>query len=220
MATPSIATTLPPFGVRAKTTVIQNTYRLLSLTLIWSAMTAYAGMLFPLGGFGMLGVLVLAIVLLFATRAHSDSGIGVALVFGFTGLMGYSLGPTLNHYLSLPNGAQTVSIAMFATGAVFLALSAYVQITKKDFAFLGGFLMVAIIGLVVVSLASLFFSTTPMLSLGLAYASVLIFGGFILYDTSNIIAARETNYIMATISLYLDILNMFTAMLRIFGNND
>ena len=209
-----IDTTFGSARVVSRTTVLQNTYRLLSMTLIWSALTAYFGMLFPVGGIGMLGIMVLAIGLLFATRAYSNSGTGVLLVFGFTGLMGFSLGPTMNHYLSLPNGSEIVGTSLLATGTAFLGLSAYVQVTKKDFAFLGGFLMVALIGLIVVSLVGMFFST-PGLSLLLAYASVLIFGAYILYDTSNIIAGRQTNYIMATISLYLDILNMFTAMLRI-----
>src|ERR1035437_4293411 len=209
-----IDTTFASGAITSRTTVLQNTYRLLSMTLIWSAVTAYLGMLFPVGGWGMLGIMLLAIGLLFATRAYSNSGFGVLLIFGFTGLMGFSLGPTMNHYLSLPHGSEIVGTSLLATGAAFLGLSAYVQVTKKDFAFLGGFLFVALIGLVVVSLVGMFFPA-PMLSLGLAYVSVLIFGGYILYDTSNIIAGRQTNYIMATISLYLDILNMFMAMLRI-----
>ena len=209
-----INTTFGSTRVVSRTTILQSTYRLLSMTLIWSAVTAYVGMLFPVGGLGMLGIMVLAIGLLFATRAYSNSGTGVLLVFGFTGLMGFSLGPTMNHFLSLPNGSEIVGTALLATGAAFLSLSAYVQVTKKDFAFLGGFLFVALIGLVVVSVIGLFFAT-PGLSLLIAYASVLIFGAYILYDTSSIIAGRQTNYIMATISLYLDILNMFTAMLRI-----
>ena len=209
-----IDTTFGSTRVVSRTTILQSTYRLLSMTLIWSAVTAYVGMLFPVGGLGMLGIMVLAIGLLFATRAYSNSGTGVLLVFGFTGLMGFSLGPTMNHFLSLPNGSEIVGTALLATGAAFLSLSAYVQVTKKDFAFLGGFLFVALIGLVVVSVIGLFFAT-PGLSLLIAYASVLIFSAYILYDTSSIIAGRQTNYIMATISLYLDILNMFTAMLRI-----
>lgn len=203
-----------------RTTVLQNTYRLLSMTLIWSALTAYLGMMFPVGGWGMLGIMVLSIGLLFATRAYSNSGVGVLLIFGFTGLMGFSLGPTMNHYLSLPNGSEIVGTALLATGAAFLGLSAYVQVTKKDFAFLGGFLMIGLVGLVVVSLVGMFFPV-PGMSLALAYVSVLIFGGYILYDTSDIISGRQTNYIMATISLYLDILNMFLAILRIVtGSRD
>jgi modulator of FtsH protease len=213
-----IDTTFGSGTVVARTTVLQNTYRLLSMTLMWSALTAYLGMLFPVGGWGMLGIMVLAIGLLFATRAYSNSGFGVLLIFGFTGLMGFSLGPTMNHYLSLPHGSEIVGTSLLATGAAFLALSAYVQVTKKDFAFLGGFLFVALIGLVVVSLVGMFFPT-PGMSLLIAYASVLIFGGYILYDTSEIIAGRQTNYIMATISLYLDILNMFLSILRIVAGS-
>ena len=213
-----IDTTYGSVAVATRATVLQNTYRLLSMTLVWSALTAYLGMLFPVGGWGMLGIMVLAIGLLFATRAYSNSGTGVLLVFGFTGLMGYSLGPAMNHYLHLPHGSEIVGTALLATGAAFLGLSAYVQTTKKDFAFLGGFLFVALIGLLVVSVVGMFFPT-PALSLGLAYVSVLIFGGYILYDTSDIIAGRQTNYIMATISLYLDILNMFMAMLRIVAGS-
>jgi len=165
----------------------------------------------------MRGIFILAIGFLFATRYYSNSGTGVLLIFGFTGLMGFSLGPTMNHYLSLPHGSEIVGTAFLATGAAFFGLSAYVQVTKKDFAFLGGFLIVALIGLLVVSLVGMFFPT-PMLSLGLAYVSVLIFGGYILYDTSDIITGRQTNYIMATISLYLDILKMFLSMLRIVSS--
>jgi modulator of FtsH protease len=200
-----------------RTSVLQNTYRLLSLTLILSACTAYIGMLFPVGGLGMLGIFILSLVLLFATRAYSNSGVGVLLVFGFTGLMGFSLGPTLNHYLSLPHGSEIVGTSLLATGAAFLGLSAYVQISKKDFAFLGGFLFVGLIALIIVGLIGMFFPT-PALSLVWAYASAMIFSGYILYDTSNILTGRQTNYVMATISLYLDILNLFLALLRIFSS--
>ncbi|MBY0573168.1 MAG: Bax inhibitor-1 family protein [Undibacterium sp.] len=198
--------------------VLQNTYRLLSMTLIWSAFTAYLGTLFPVGGWGMLGIFVLSIALLFATRAYRNSGLGVLLVFGFTGLMGFSLGPTLNHYLSLAHGSEVIGTALFGTGAAFLALSAYVQITKKDFAFLGGFLMVGLVGVIVVGLVGMFFHV-PGLSLVISYISVLVFGGYILYDTSNIVSGRETNYIMATINLYLDILNMFLSLLNIISGS-
>ncbi|HSY26453.1 MAG TPA: Bax inhibitor-1 family protein [Burkholderiaceae bacterium] len=204
--------------IETRATVLQNTYRLLSMTLVLSAITAYVGMIFPVGGLGMLGIFVLSFILLFATRANSNSGLGVLLLFGFTGLMGYSLGPTLNHYVALPHGSEIVGTALLATGAAFLGLSAYVQVTKKDFAFLGGFLFIALIGLIIVSIVGMFFPT-PMLSLGLAYVSALIFSGYILYDTSDIISGRETNYIMATMRLYLNILNLFLALLRIVAGS-
>jgi modulator of FtsH protease len=198
--------------------VLKNTYRLLSMTLIFSALTAYLGMVFPVGGIAMLGIFVLAIGLLFATRAYRDSAFGVVLVFGFTGLMGYTLGPTLNHHLSLANGSETVGIALLATGAAFLGLSAYVHTSKKDFSYLGGFLFVGLIGLIVVSLIGMFFPV-PGMSLVLAYFSAVLFSGYILYDTSRIMNGSETNYLMATISLYLDILNLFSSLLRIVSGS-
>jgi modulator of FtsH protease len=201
-------------SVSTKNMVLRNTYTLLSLTLVFSALTAFLGMRYPVGGWGLLGVFVVAIGLLFATRAYRNSPVGIALVFGFTGLMGYSLGPTLNHYLSLAHGSETVGLALLATGASFLGLSAYVHVSKRDFSFLGGFLFVGLIGLVIVSLIGLFFPVAG-LSLVLAYFSALLFSGYILYDTSDIVSGRETNYLMATINLYLNLLNMFTAMLRI-----
>jgi len=211
-----IDTTAGLSGVSSSNAVLKNTYRLLSMTLIFSALTAFVGMRFPVQGWGALGILALAIGLLFATRAYRDSAIGVVLVFGFTGLMGFSLGPTLNHYLAAANGSMTVGMAMAATGISFGALSAYVHMSKKDFNYLGGFLFVALIALIVVSLIGLFVSI-PGLSLVLAYVGVLLFSGYILYDTSRIIHGHEKNYLMATISLYLDILNLFTSFLRIFS---
>lgn len=204
-------------GASAKHMVLKNTYRLLSLTLVFSALTAFLGMRYPVGGWGLLGIFILAIGFLFATRAYRNSPMGVLLVFGFTGLMGYTLGPTLNHYFSLPHGSEIVGTALLATAAAFLGLSAYVQVTKRDFSFMGGFLTAALLGLIVVSLIGLFFPI-PGLSLVLAYFSVLLFSGYILYDTSNIVSGRETNYVMATISLYLNLLNMFTSMLRIVSS--
>jgi modulator of FtsH protease len=206
--------------VSSTTSVLKNTYRLLSLTLIFSAFTAYLGTMFPLGGLGQLVLFIAAIGILFTVRAFKDSGIGVLLVFAFTGLMGFSMGPMLNHYLNLPNGSVTVGLAMLATGASFLGLSAYVHISKRDFGFMGGFLFVALIALIVVGLINLFFPV-PGLSLVLAYVSALLFSAYILYDTSEIINGRQTNYLFATIALYLDILNLFSALLRILGiSND
>ena len=205
--------------VSSQNVVLRDTYRLLSMTLIWSAFTAYLGMLAPVPPIASLGLFIVAIALLFATSHYRNSGVGVALVFGFTGLMGFNLGPTLNHYLALSNGAEVVGMSLLGTGAAFLGLSAYVHVSKKDFSFLGGYLITALIGVLVVSLVGMFVHV-PGMSMVLSYVTVLLFSGYILYDTSNIVAGRETNYIMATISLYLDILNMFTAMLRIFSGRD
>jgi modulator of FtsH protease len=207
-------TTAGMSAVSAQNKVLRNTYSLLSMTLVFSALTAFLGMKYPVGGWGMLGVLVVAIGFLFATYVFRNRPVGIALVFGFTGLMGYTLGPTLTQYLSLPNGPETVGLALLATGVSFLGLSAYVHVSKKDFSFLGGFLFVGLIGLLIVSLIGLFFPVAGM-SLVLAYFSALLFSGYILYDTSDIIHGRETNYVMATINLYLDLFNLFTALLRI-----
>jgi modulator of FtsH protease len=211
-------TTANPANTSSTNAVLKNTYRLLSMTLIFSALTACVGMRHPVGGMAMLGIFVVAIGLLFATRAFRDSGFGVALVFGFTGLMGYTLGPVLNKYLGMEGGEVTVGLAMLSTGAAFLGLSAYVHLSKKDFSYLGGFLFVGLIGLIVVSLIGLFFPV-PGMSLVLAYFSAVLFSGYILYDTSRIMNGSETNYVMATISLYLDILNLFTSLLRIFSGS-
>lgn len=204
-------------GASSTTTVLKNTYQLLSVTLIFSAFTAYLGTKFPVGGLGQLAIFIAAIGTLFAVRAFRNSGTGVLLVFLFTGLMGFSLGPMLSHYLHAANGAETVGLALLATGASFLGLSAYVHVSKRDFGFMGGFLFVALLTLIVVGLISMFFNV-PGLSLALAYFSALLFSGYILYDTSQIIHGRQTNYLFATIELYLDILNLFTSLLRILNS--
>lgn len=205
-------------SLTSRSKIVRDTYRLLSLTLLFSAGTAYVGMLYPVGFVAYLVMLVAAIGLMFAVSAFRNSGFGVVLLFAFTGLMGYTLGPTLNHYLATAHGTQAVSLALLTTGATFIGLSAYVHITKRDFAGLGGYLFVALVALLVVSIFGLFFPT-PFLSLALGYAGAVIFGGYILYHTSELVHGRETNYVLATMSLYLDILNLFLSLLRIFGSN-
>lgn len=200
----------------ATSAVLKNTYTLLSMTLLFSALTAFLGMNFPVTGLASIGIFVVVIGLLFAIRAYRNSPVGVALVFALTGLMGFSLGPTLNHQLGMAGGGQTVGLALLTTGAAFFGLSGYVHATKKDFSFMGGFLFIALLGLVLVTIVNIFFPV-PGLSLALAYFSALLFSGYILYDTSNIVNGHETNYVSATVSLYLDIFNLFTALLRIFG---
>ena len=155
--------------------------------------------------------------LLFLTMALRNSVWGVVSTFAFTGFMGYTLGPVLNMYIAeFTNGSQLIFTSLGATGIIFVALSAYVLTTKKDFSFLGGFLFIAIIGAIVLSLAGMLFHL-PMLQIAMSGAFVLIFSGFILFDTSRIINNGETNYIMATISLYLDILNLFMSLLQILS---
>jgi len=138
------------------------------------------------------------------------------LVFALTGFMGYTLGPILNSYLSLPNGGQLVMTAMGATGVIFLGLSAYALTSRKDFSFMGGFLMVGILVAFLAGLGAIFFEL-PGLSLAVSAMFVLLMSGLILYETSNIIHGGETNYIMATVTLFVAIFNLFTSLLHLLG---
>ncbi|MDP1574119.1 MAG: Bax inhibitor-1/YccA family protein [Coxiellaceae bacterium] len=204
-------------------TVLRNTYFLLSLTLLFSALTAGIAMKIsapPLNIFiqviGMFG-------LLFLTMYLRDSVWGLVSIFAFTGFTGYTLGPVMNMYLrEFTNGSQLIMTALGATGVIFIALSGYVLTTKKDFSFMGGFLFVALLGAFLVSVIGMLFQL-PMTQIVVSGAFVVIFSGYILFNTSQILHGGETNYIMATITLYLDILNLFLSLLRILsyfaGNN-
>ena len=196
--------------------VIRNTYILLSMTLLFAAVAAGLSMALKLPHPGILLTLVGYFGLLFAITKFRDSGLGVGLVFALTGFMGYTLGPIISHYLSLPNGGQTVMMAMGGTAAIFLGLSAYALTTRKDFSFMGGFLMVGILLAFLAGLATLFFEI-PALSLTVSAAFVLLMSGLILYETSNIIHGGETNYVMATVSLFVSIFNLFTSLLQLLG---
>lgn len=202
--------------------VVRNTYMLLSMTLAFSALTAGLSMAMNLPHPGLIITLVGYFGLLFLTTKFRDSGLGLLFVFGLTGFMGYTLGPILNAYLSLPNGSQVVMMAMGGTAAIFLGLSAYVMTTRKDFSFMGGFLMVGILVAFLAGLGAIFFEM-PGLSLAVSAMFVLLMSGLILYETSNIINGGETNYIMATVGLYLNIYNLFTSLLHLlgaFGNDE
>lgn len=196
--------------------VLRSTYLLLSMTLVWSAFTAYLGtqVAFSLPLF--LGAVIGGFIALFATLALRNSGWGLVGIFAFTGLEGFTLGPVLSHYLGMANGGTIVATAAGLTAAVFLALSVYALVSRKDFSFLGGMLFVGLIALLLASLVALFFPI-PALHLTLSVIGVLIFSGYVLYDTSEIIRGGETSCIVATVSLYLDILNLFLNLLRIVG---
>lgn len=216
-------TTLGRSQVAAVSTnkVVRNTYMLLSMTLAFSALTAGLSMAMNLPHPGLIITLVGYFGLLFLTTKFRDSGLGLLFVFGLTGFMGYTLGPILNAYLSLPNGSQVVMMAMGGTAAIFLGLSAYVMTTRKDFSFMGGFLMVGILVAFLAGLGAIFFEM-PGLSLAVSAMFVLLMSGLILYETSNIINGGETNYIMATVTLFVAIFNLFTSLLHLLGfaNND
>ncbi len=196
--------------------VIRNTYMLLSLTLAFSAVTAGAAMALNLPHPGLIVTLVGYFGLLFLTAKFKNSAAGLGFVFALTGFMGYTLGPIISNYLSLPNGGQIVMTAMGATAAVFLGLSGYALSSRKNFSFMGGFLMVGIVVAFLAGLGAIFFEM-PALSLAVSAMFVLLMAGLILYETSNIIHGGETNYIMATVTLFVAIFNLFTSLLHLLG---
>jgi modulator of FtsH protease len=202
--------------VLATNKVIRNTYILLSMTLVFSALTAATSMVLKLPHPGMLITFAGYFGLLFLTTRFRDSGLGLLFVFALTGFMGYTLGPVLNAYLSLPNGNQLVMTALGATGVIFLSLSGYALTSRKDFSFMGAFLMVGILVAFLAGIAAVFF-TMPGLSLAVAAMFVLLMSGLILYQTSQIIHGGETNYIMATVTLYVSIYNLFLSLLQLLG---
>lgn len=202
--------------------VLRSTYMLLSATLLFSGVTAGIAMALNLPSFTSLITMIASMVLIFFVlpkTANSAAGLGV--VFAITGLMGLGLGPTLSAYLSVPNGSQIVMVALGGTGAVFVGLSAYAIATKRDFSFMGGMLVAGMIVVLVASIANIFMEM-PALSMTISAVVILIMSGFILFDTSRIVNGGETNYIMATISLYLSIYNIFISLLQLLGmfNND
>ncbi|WP_406610523.1 Bax inhibitor-1/YccA family protein [Agarivorans sp. JK6] len=203
-------------NVLATNKVIRNTYALLSMTLMFSGASAAFSMAMNLPHPGIIITLVGYFGLLFATMKLRNSAWGIVCIFALTGFMGLTLGPILTAYLSLPNGGLIVSQAMVATAVIFLSLSAYAITSKKDFSFMGGFLMVGIIVAFLAGLGAIFFAI-PALSLGVSAMFVLLMSGLILYETSNIIHGGETNYIMATTSLFVAIFNLFTSLLHILG---
>ncbi len=194
--------------------VLRNTYMLLGMTLLFSAMTATLSMAMGLGHGTALVLSLVGFGLLFVVNKTADSGKGLVAIFAFTGVMGASIGPMLNYYLAMPNGPSLVMQALGGTALVFFGLSAYALTTRKDFSFMGGFLIVGLLVAVVASIANIFLGI-PALSLTISAAIVMIMSGLILFDTSRIINGGETNYIRATVSLYLNIYNLFIHMLHL-----
>ena len=199
--------------------VLRNTYMLLGMTLLFSAMTAAAAMAMNISPMTAMILSFVGFGLLFVVNKTADSGKGIIAVFAFTGVLGAALGPMLNYYVGLANGPSLIMQALGGTAVVFFALSGYVLTTKKDFSFMGGFLMVGMIVALIASIALIFFAA-PMAQLALSAMIVLLMSGFILFDTSRIIHGGETNYIRATVSLYLNIYNLFTALLHLLGASD
>ncbi|MBF7072844.1 Bax inhibitor-1/YccA family protein [Glaciecola sp. MH2013] len=197
--------------------VLKNTYLLLSMTLVFSAVCAGITMGMGLGGMARIGLFVAAIASMFAVSKFANSAAGLPLVFLFTGLMGASLGPLLEYYVAV--NPSIVMEALGATAIIFVSLSAYTIVSKKDFSFMGGFLVIGLVFAIIAMVANLFFQI-PALYLAIHAVIVFIMSGFILYDTSRIVKGGETNYIMATVSLYLNIYNLFTSLLALLNAGD
>ena len=202
-------------SVIATNKVLRNTYALLSLTLLFSALMAGVAMATQAPPLNWMVVLVGYFGLLFTTFALRNSAWGIASVFALTGFMGFTLGPILSFYIgAFSNGAELVMMALGGTGVMFLGLSAYALTTQKDFSFLRGFLLAGILVAFVGAIIAIVFSI-PALSLAMSAAFVVLMSALILYQTSEIINGGETNYIMATITLYVSIYNLFTSLLHL-----
>ena len=202
--------------VTSVNTVLRNTYWLLSLTLAFAALTAGFSMALNLPHPGLLLTLVGYFGLLFLTSHFRNSALGLVCVFALTGFMGYTLGPILSAYMGASGGAQIVMTAFAGTGAIFLGLSGYALMTRRDFSFLGGMLLVGILVAFLAGLAAMFFDM-PSLSLAVSAMFVLLMSGLILYETQQIARGGETNYIMATVTLFVSIFNLFTSLLHLLG---
>lgn len=204
-------------SVLATNKVLRNTYLLLSITFIFSALMAGLSLTMHVRAINPIIFMVGAYGLIFLTNAMRNSPLGILCVFAFTGFMGFSLGPILNAYLAaFSNGPQIIGTALGGTGMIFLALSGYTLTTRKDFSYLGGFLFVAVMVAFLAMIAGVFFQL-PALQLIISAAFVLISSGLILFQTSEIIHGGETNYISATVSLFVSIYNLFISLLNILG---
>ena len=196
--------------------VLRNTYALLAMTLLFSAGVAVATLTLQLPAPGLIVTLLGYFGLLYAVHKLRNSAWALPAVFALTGFMGYTLGPLLTHSLALPGGAQTITLALAATGATFLALSSYVLLTRRDFSFMGGFLFVGMVIALVAGMAAMFLQI-PAWGLAVSATVALLSAGLILFETSRIVNGGETNYVMATVSLYVSVFNLFTSLLNLFG---
>ncbi len=202
--------------------VLRNTYSLLAMTLLFSAVMAGVSMSIGLGqGAGLICMLVAIALVWFVLPKTANSSAGIGVVFAFTGLLGLALGPTLTYYLAMSNGGLVVMQALGGTAVVFFALSGYVLTTKKDFSFMRGMLVAGLVVVIVAAVgalvAGMFGFDVGAFQLAISAAIVFLMSGFILYDTSRIINGGETNYIMATTGLYLNIYNLFLSLLHLIG---
>ncbi len=211
------AVSRPEAGILATNKLLKNTYLLLSMTLLFSAMAAAAAMALDLPHPGMIITMIAYFGLLFLTQKFSNSALGLVFVFALTGFMGLTLGPIISMYIhAFSNGHELVMTALGGTGVIFLGLSGYALTTRKDFSFLGGFLMVGILVAFLAGIGAVFFAM-PGLSLAVSAMFIMLMSGMILFQTSAMIHGGETNYIMATVSLYVSIYNLFLSLLQLLG---
>ena len=212
-----ISATRSESQILATNKVLKNTYALLSATLFFSALMAFASMAMELPrGIGLVSMIGAMGLIWFALPRTANSSKGLWVVFGITGLLGLGIGPLLTSYLQMANGGEIVMTAFGGTGVIFLGLSGYALTSRKDFSFMAGFLMVGMVTVVIAMVANIFFQI-PALSLAISSAVILIMSGFILHDTSAIIRGEQTNYILATVGMYLSIFNIFIHLLNILG---
>ncbi len=217
MATPIYVSARTTESVLATNKLIRNTYTMLSMTLLFSALMAGVSTYLVMPPMTYLLAAGGALVMVwFVLPRVANSASGIWVVFAITGLLGFGLGPILNMYLSLPNGPQIVGVALGGTGAIFLGLSGYALTTRKDFSFLGGFLMTGFIVVLLAAVANIFLAI-PALSLTISAAVILIMSGFILYDTGRMVRGGAGNYLLMTVSLYLSIFNIFISLLQLLG---
>lgn len=211
----NISQTRSQDAILATNKVLRNTYSLLSMTLIFSAIMAFVGIAMNVGyGMALVADIIAIGLLWFALPRTANSGAGIGVIFAITGLFGLGLGPVISHYLAI--NPSIVMTALGGTGVIFLGLSGYALTTRKDFSFMAGFLMVGMLVVLGAALLNIFMQM-PVLFLVINAAVVMIMSGFILYQTSSLINGGETNYIMATASLFLSILNLFQALLHLLG---
>ena len=206
----------PAASIASTNKVLSNTYWLLGLTLAFSAFTAMVSVMMNLPQSMAFILMLVGFGLLFVVHKMADSAKGLPAIFAFTGVMGASLGPMLSFYLAMENGPSMVLQALGGTALIFFSLSAYALSSKKDFSYLGGFLMTGLIVAVVAMIANIFLAI-PLLSITISAVVVMIMSGLILFDTSRIIKGGETNYIRATVGLYLSIFNIFVHLLHLLA---
>jgi len=203
-------------GQVARNNVLRNTYWLLALSMIPTVLGAFVGVSLQLGGLGLIMFMVVAFGFMFAIQKFKDSAIGVALLLGFTFFMGLMLAPLLTHTLGYSNGGTLIMTAFGGTACVFAVMASIATTTKRDFSGMGSWLFAGVIVILLAAVANIFLQMSA-LSIVISMLAIGIFSAFILYDVQRIVNGGETNYISATLSIYLDVYNIFTSLLHLLG---